>query len=194
MRLSTFGKPRVISCAEEFQNHIGLPRGLLEEALSLWEAHGINVEIDDQRCDGNEIDTSFRGKLSALQMKAAVALRAHDHAILCAPTAFGKTVVAAWLLAQRKTNTLILVHRRHLLEQWRERIESFVLSRAKIGQIGGGRNSRNGDIDIAVMQSLIRKGEVKSLVGEYGQIIIDECHHVSAFTFERVLRQAKANY
>src|SRR5437667_401076 len=95
MRLSTYGKPRVISCGEIFPEHVGLPRGLLEEALSLWEAHGINVEIDDQRCDGNEIDTSFRGKLSALQMKAAVALRAHDHAILCAPTAFGKTVVAA---------------------------------------------------------------------------------------------------
>lgn len=195
MRLSTFGKPRVISCAEEFPNHIALPRGSLAEALALFEGHRVRVEIDDQRFSGHDIAVKFRGRLSPSQMKAALALRAHDDGVLCAPTAFGKTVVAAWLLAQRKTNSLILVHRRHLLDQWRERLESFVgLSNSQIGQIGGGRKSAGHDIDIAVMQSLIRKGEVKSLVGEYGQVIVDECHHVSAFTFERILRQAKAKY
>ena len=195
MRLSTFGKPRVIGCAEEFPQHIALPRGSLDNALSLFKAHGIKAEIENQVFSGNEIAVKFRGKLNRLQMKAALDLRAHEQGILCAPTAFGKTVVAAWLLAQRKTNTLILVHRRHLLDQWGEQLESFLeLSEAKIGQIGGGRKSRGGEIDIAVMQSLIRKGEVKNLVSEYGQIIVDECHHVSAFTFERILRQAKAKY
>ena len=195
MRLSTFGKPRVISCAEEFPHHIALPRGSLNDALDLFEAHRIRAEIDDQRFSGNTIAVSFRGKLTGLQMKAALAVLAHDEGILCAPTAFGKTVVAAWLLAKRKINTLILVHRRHLLGQWKDRLESFLeLSQTKIGQIGGGRKSHGLEIDIAVMQSLIRKGEVNSLVGEYGQVIVDECHHVSAFTFERILRHAKAKY
>jgi superfamily II DNA or RNA helicase len=105
MRLSTFGKPRVISCAEEFSHDIALPRGSLDDALDLFEAHRIRAEIDDQRFSGNTIAVSFRGKLTGLQMKAAMALLAHDEGILCAPTAFGKTVVAAWLLAKRKTNT-----------------------------------------------------------------------------------------
>jgi len=196
MRLSTFGKPRVISCAEEFPHDIALPRGSLDDALDLFETHRIRAEIDDQRFSGNTIAVSFRGKLTGLQMKAAMALLAHDEGILCAPTAFGKTVVAAYLLAKRKTNTLILVHRRHLLEQWKDRLESFLelYETTKIGQIGGGRKSHGLEIDVAVMQSLIRKGEVNSLLGEYGQIIVDECHHVSAFTFERILRHAKAKY
>src|SRR5947208_1549676 len=195
MRLSTFGKPRVISCAEEFPNHIALPRGLFDELLDLFKLHRIKVEIDDQRFVGNEINVKFRGRLTSPQMKAALTLRGHDDGVLCAPTAFGKTVIAAWILAQRKTNTLILVHRRHLLDQWKERLESFLeLSNFQIGQIGGGRKSTGHAVDIAVMQSLIRKGEVKSLVCEYGQVIVDECHHVSAFTFERILKQAKAKY
>ena len=195
MRLSTFGKPRVIGCAEEFPNHIALPRGLFDEVLDLFKLHRIKVEIDDQRFVGNEINVKFRGRLTSPQMKAALTLRGHDDGVLCAPTAFGKTVIAAWILAQRRTNTLILVHRRHLLDQWKERLESFLeLSNFQIGQIGGGRKSTGHSVDIAVMQSLIRKGEVKSLVGEYGQVIVDECHHVSAFTFERILKQAKAKY
>jgi superfamily II DNA or RNA helicase len=95
----------------------------------------------------------------------------------------------------RKVNTLVLVHRRHLMDQWRERLALFLgLSTKDIGQIGGGKTSQTNRLDVAVMQSLIRKGEVKDLVAEYGQVIVDECHHVSAFSFERVLRKVKAKY
>jgi superfamily II DNA or RNA helicase len=195
MRFSTFGKPRVIACAEELPNHIALPRGLLQEVLDLFEDHGIEAEISDHRFGGVPIEPVFHGELRPLQKEAAKALAGFDNGILCAPTAFGKTAVAAHLIAMRKVNTLVLVHRRQLMDHWRERLALFLgLNIKEIGQIGGGKTSRTERIDIAVMQSLVRKGEVKDLVAEYGQVIVDECHHVSAFTFERVLRKVKAKY
>ncbi|HSE37697.1 MAG TPA: DEAD/DEAH box helicase family protein, partial [Blastocatellia bacterium] len=195
MRLSTFGKPRVIACAEEFSDHIALPRGLLRELLDLFEEYDIAAEVSDHRLAGASIETQFHGELRPLQKEAARAFAAFDDGILCAPTAFGKTAVAAHLIATRKVNTLVLVHRRQLMDQWRERLALFLgLSINEIGQIGGGKTSRTERIDIAVIQSLVRKGEVKDLVAEYGQVIVDECHHVSAFTFERVLRKVKAKF
>jgi superfamily II DNA or RNA helicase len=119
----------------------------------------------------------------------------HDEGIICAPTAFGKTVVGAALIAERKVSTLVLVHRQQLLDQWRERLAAFLdMSIKSIGQIGGGKSARTGVIDVAVIQSLQRKGEVKDSVAEYGQVIVDECHHISAFTFEQIMKQVKAKY
>jgi hypothetical protein len=116
MRLSTFAKPRVIRCAEEFPRHIALPRGCLGEITSLLDSHRITVELDDQRFAGHPIDLTFQGQLRPDQQAAANAMLAHDDGILSATTAFGKTVVAAWLIAARKVNTLVLVHRRQLLD------------------------------------------------------------------------------
>ena len=115
--------------------------------------------------------------------------------MLSATTAFGKTVVAAWLIAQRKVNTLVLVHRRQLLDQWVERLAAFLDVPAKsIGRIGGGRHKPTGLIDVAVIQSLVRKGVVDDCVAEYGHVIVDECHHLSAHSFEQVVRRAKARF
>ena len=123
------------------------------------------------------------------------ALLLHDTGLLCAPTAFGKTVVAAMIIAQRKANTLVLVHRRHLMEQWRERLAAFLnLPMASIGQIGGGQRKQTGQIDVAVIQSLNRKSEVSELVRDYGQVVVDEAHHLSAFSFEAVLKNVRAKY
>lgn len=195
MRLSTFGKPRVIACAEEFPEHIGLPRGCLDELTALFRALGVKPEIEDARVSGTPIQFSFHGELNVEQERSALAMLLHDDGIMCAPTAFGKTAVAAWLIAHRAVNTLVLVHRRHLLDQWRERLASFLgLPIDEIGQIGGGKNRQTSRVDVAVIQSLGRKGEVKDLVSEYGHVVVDECHHVSAFTFERVLRKVRGRY
>jgi superfamily II DNA or RNA helicase len=195
MRLSTFGKPRVIACADDLPRYIALPRGLLQELLDLFQSHRIAVDVTDLRFSGVPIEVDFHGDLRAGQTDATKALAGFDDGILCAPTAFGKTAVAAQLIAMRKVNTLVLVHRRHLMDQWRERLALFLgLSSKEIGQIGGGKTTKTGLLDVAVIQSLIRKGEVKDIVAEYGQVIVDECHHVSAFSFERVLRKVKAKY
>ena len=195
MRLSTFDKPRVIRCAEEFPKYVALPRGCLGEIITLLESHKVAVDLDDQRFAGQQLDVTFHGRLRPDQHAAANDMLAHDDGILSATTAFGKTVVAAWLIAARKANTLVLVHRRQLLDQWRERLASFLdLPIKSIGQIGGGRRRPNGLIDVAVIQSLNRQQVVDDLVANYGHVIVDECHHLSAVSFEQVLRQVKARY
>jgi superfamily II DNA or RNA helicase len=195
MRLSTFNKPRVIACGEDLPRHIALPRGCLGEVIALLEAHQIKPEVCDERVAGAPIDVEFRGQLRPAQQEAVSKIIEHDEGILSAPTAFGKTAVAAWLIAKRKVNTLVMVHRQQLLDQWRERLSMFLgLDVKSIGQIGGGKADRTGRLDVAVIQSLHRKEEVKDFVAEYGQVIVDECHHISAFTFELVMKQVKARY
>ncbi len=195
MRLPTFAKPRVIACGQDFPQHIAVPRGCLTEVLALLQAHNVRPEVRDERFAGTPIPAEFDGQLRSIQEEAVRGIGAYDEGILCAPTAFGKTAVAAWLIAKRKVNTLILVHRQQLLDQWQERLAMFLNTLAtSIGHIGGGKMHRTGCIDVAVIQSLYQKDAVKDFVAEYGQVIVDECHHLSAFTFEQVMRQVKAKY
>jgi len=195
MRLPVWDKPRVIWCSEESTLHLGLPRGCLRETVDLLKQHGIRVAVRDERYAGTEIDVTFRGSLREDQEQAIQEILQHDDGVLCAPTAFGKTVVAARLITERKVNTLVLVHRQNLLEQWRARLAMFLdLPSNAIGQVAGGRDTRTGQIDIALLQSLQRKGEVKDLVAEYGHVIVDECHHLSAFSFEQVMRRVRARF
>jgi len=195
MRFSTFGKPRVISCAEDFPTYIGLPRGCLEEVLEMNQSLGIKVSVKDERTTGIPIKVDFAGTLRQEQMESVEKLLAHDVGVLAAATAFGKTVVAAKIIAERAVNTLILVHRRQLFDQWRIQLAEFLnLESDKIGMIGAGKRQPTGFIDIAIIQSLRRKGEVDDIVGNYGQVIIDECHHISANSFEQVARKCHARY
>jgi superfamily II DNA or RNA helicase len=195
MRLSVWDKPRVIGCADNFPNHIALPRGCLDAVKELLGDNGIGYEIQDERSTGNPLAVSFAGELRPDQEAAAIEMFRHDTGILCAPTAFGKTVLAAALIARRGVSTLVLVHRNELLQQWRERLRSFLCAGDHvIGTIGGGKAKPSGQIDIALMQSLSRKGEIVSVVEQYGQVIVDECHHLSAFTFEAILKRVKARY
>jgi hypothetical protein len=195
MRLPTWDKPRVISCSEEFAQHLALPRGCLQELGELLNEHGIRVLIRDERYVGKPIEVNFHGSLRDDQGEAIRQMLRNDEAVLCAPTAFGKTVVAAKLSAERGVNTLIFVHRQQLLEQWRARLAVFLdLPANAIGQVVGGKDIRTGVIDVALLQSLQRKGDVKDCVAEYGHVIADECHHLTAFSFEQVMRQVKAKY
>jgi len=195
MRLSTFGKPRIISCCEDFPKHLGLPRGRLDELLDLFRSLKVKVTLTDQRFTGTPVELQFHGVLRAEQQQAADALLQHETGVLSASTAFGKTVVAAYLIAQRQVNTLVVVHRRQLLDQWTEALSQFLgLAPKEIGQIGGGKHKPTEKIDVAMVQSLSRKGVVDDIVGKYGYLIVDECHHISAVSFEQVVRQSKARY
>lgn len=112
--------------------------------------------------------------------------------VLVAPPGSGKTVIGAYMVASRAINTLVLVHRRPLLEQWQQRLQEFLdVESSLIGQIGGPKDKSTGFIDIATMQSLFRKKQVADIVTEYGHIVVDECHHVPAVSFEQILRNAR---
>ena len=196
LRFSTHGIPRFISCARIEQGYLSLPRGCLDDALTLLKENNIDVQIDDKR----ELGTKLSGMKPLLtlrrnQQAAVKEICKHDAGILHAPTAFGKTVVAIGMIVKRKANTLILVHSRQLLDQWQERLHSF-LPEAEIGVIRGGKKKPTGIIDVATYQSLINKKDntVSPIVQDYGHVIVDECHHVSAPRFEMVLNEVRAKY
>ena len=195
MRLSVWDKPRVIGSAENFPQHIALPRGCLEAAVALLKEHAIRCDIFDERTVGESLVVSFVGILRLDQEATVAAMLRSDFGVLCAPTAFGKTVTAAALIAKRAVNTLVLVHRTELLKQWQERLRAFLgVGKGVIGTIGGGKAKPSGKIDIAVMQSLSRKGEVDALVESYGHVVVDECHHVGAASFDAILKRVKAKF
>ncbi len=195
MRLPTFGKPRVISCAELLTKYIALPRGCLDAAVDLLVSNHIRPDLREERYGGTPLGTRFLGILTEEQQAAVDALMAHDTGVLAATTAFGKTVVACRLIAARNTNTLVLVHRQQLLDQWVARLRAFLdIEADRVGVVRGGRKRPTGFIDVATVQSLIRKGEVSDLLANYGQLVVDECHHLSAVSFEAVARAAKAKY
>jgi superfamily II DNA or RNA helicase len=213
MRLPTYGHPRVISCADETKEYLCLPRGCEPELVSELEELGTEIRYIDKTYEGRGIDVEFHGQLREEQSLALNHLLQNGNGILSGTTAFGKTIVAIKLIAEKKVNTLILVDKISLLSQWKERLSEFLIvneplpepatsakkrGRKKkvsaIGQLGSGKNSLSGIVDIAVMQSLSRKGEVKECVKNYGMIIADECHHASAFTYEQILKTTNARY
>jgi superfamily II DNA or RNA helicase len=195
LRLSTALIPRVIACAEDLSEFVSLPRGCMGDFDALLREHGIGLDVDDQRTAGDGITWLFNGELTTVQLAAARSLLRHDEGVFVAPPGAGKTVVGAYLTAQRARNTLVLVHRQPLLDQWVAQLSLFLgLERKAIGCIGAGKRKANGQIDVAMLQSLVRGDAVDDLVAGYGHVIVDECHHVPAVSFERVLSAVRAKY
>lgn len=194
-RLSTYGVPRFIRCADDLQQTLVLPRGSFEVLQKLLRNKSIELEVIDAATTGEPIDVEFQGRLTTQQDDVVTTLLANDYGTLSATTGFGKTVVAAAVIAERKVNTLIIVHRTQLMQQWVEKLAAFLdLSPKEIGQIGGGKSHITGKIDVTTIQSLNHGGQLKSFITQYGQVIVDECHVISAVTFERVLKQIRTKY
>ncbi len=161
----------------------------------MLQEYGVELEVSDEREPGTPAYFSFQGTLTPLQEQAVKALLAHDTGVFVAPPGIGKTVVGTYLVAARKTSTLILVHRKPLLDQWISQLALFLGIEPKdVGQIGAGKARPNGRLDVAMVQSLVRKGSVSDVVAGYGQVIQDESHHCPAVSFERVLAEVKARY
>lgn len=195
LRLSTALTPRVIVCAEDLPDHVAVPRGCGEDVEALLRGAGVRLTVEDQRQAGEPLELQFEGTLTPVQEQAVQALLAHDIGVFVAPPGVGKTVVGTYLVAARARTTLILVHRQPLLDQWIAQLSMFLGIEAKmIGQIGAGKRSPTGRLDVAMIQSLVREERVDDLVAAYGQVIVDECHHVPAVSFERVLAEVKARY
>lgn len=211
MGLSTKGIPRIIFCGYDDGDYICVPRALLEPIVNKFKENNIEFYITDNRCNGTKLDISFKGELYDEQKEAAKAILAHENGILAATTSFGKTVVGAYMIAQRKVNTLIIVHNTEIQKNWVEDLEKFlninveipeyktktgIIKKRKsiIGKIYGGHNSLTGIIDVAIFSSLGKFGDINPIIEQYGMVIMDECHHGAAQTVEDVIGYAKAKY
>ena len=195
MRMSTARTPRVISCAEDLPQHVAVPRGCTPDVTEILRDHGVMIDINDERTVGAELAVQFEGALTPIQQQAANALLANEIGVLVAPPGVGKTVIGTYVIAARRRSTLILVHRGPLLDQWRSQLAMFLgIDPKRIGQIGAGKERITGEIDIAMIQSLARRDDLAELVAGYGHVIVDECHHVSAVSYERVVAATKARY
>jgi len=195
MRLSTFLTPRIISCSEIIDGYLSIPRGCLEDVVCLMEQYGIGVDMRDERVAGSKVKFKFYGELTKEQKTISRIILKNDMGVLVASPGTGKTVMAIHTIAKRRTNTLILVHRKVIMDQWRLQLSSFLgIDIKDIGQIGSGKDKANGKLDVAMVQSMEQKGAVDDRIIDYGYVIVDECHHISAVSFERVLMQAKAKY
>ena len=190
MRFSTWDTPRFIRCYRETLDQLLLPRGLLDKARAIVAEAGSSLRVVEGVAGPEPIDVTLGAVLTAEQAAAAEALTRHDLGMLVAEPGSGKTVVGCAVIARHSTPALVLVDRKPLVEQWRDRLITHLgLSSRQIGQLGGGRNRASGVVDVAMVQSLARRDDIADLTGRYGLVIVDECHHVPAVTFERAVRE-----
>jgi superfamily II DNA or RNA helicase len=195
LRLSTARVPRVISCADDSAIHLSLPRGCRTDVEALLAANGSRLVVRDVRQSGSPLQYRFLGELTGPQQKAAEAMLDQDSGVLVASPGAGKTVIGTYLIAARGVSTLVLVHRRPLLDQWVTKLTMFLgIATSEIGQVAGGKKKANGRLDVAMIQTLFRGGDTEGRLAGYGHVIVDECHHVPAFSFERVLKNVRARY
>ncbi len=193
MRLSVYNIPMIIDCSKEDEKYIKIPRGTYEYLCDLCNEKNVNIKIHDKRNKGKKIDVSFQGKLREEQEEALNKMLMYDTGILHAPTGFGKTVICCQMIAKRNVNTLIITHTLQLLKQWKERLSDF-LDIDTVGQIGGGKNIVTGKVDVASIKSIWNNGKFNDIVKNYGMIIIDECHHLAAYTYESAVNTVNAKY
>ena len=210
-RKPLYNTPSIVSCSEMTDDYLQLPRGCEDAVIELLQNNFAGWEEKDQTNPGRPIDVEFNGQLRPEQETAVQRMLAYNNGVFAATTAFGKTVAAIGMIARRKVNTLVLVHSRALLEQWKNELEKFLIinepepevqksgrrrrkAYGHIGLLDGTRNTLHGIIDIAIINSAISEEGVKPFVRDYGMVIADECHHAAAIGYERVLKYINAHY
>lgn len=195
MRFSTWKTPRFIFCGEVQPDYLLLPRGSLDACLEIVKKAGSSVVLRNVKPQFKKIKATFSGELSLSQKKAVSQICAHEIGVLVAPPGAGKTVMGCNIIAKRKVPTLVLVHRMPLLEQWKMQISTFLgIEIKKIGTLGGQKKKQTGQIDIAMLQTLSNIQDPEEALSGYGQIIIDECHHIPAVTFEAILKKCSPKF
>ena len=196
---------------KDVDGYIQVPRGLKERIIEECNKAGIDVDISDQKEKGRPIRVSFKGDLRMQQELAAEKLLTYSDGVLSAATAFGKTVVCSYLIAERKVNTLILLQSKDLLNQWVDELDKFLdikeeppeyetkTGRKKkrdsvIGILHGSKNTLTGIVDVAMVGSMHSKGKFNELINSYGMVIMDECHHAASNTYIELLQKINAKY
>lgn len=211
MGFSTKNIPRIVFCGSDTNDYIVIPRGLKTDFLEILQKSSIKYKLFDERQTGKKINVSFAGELYPEQKNAVEKMCKSECGILSATTAFGKTVVGSYLIAEKKVNTLILVHNSEIMQNWINDFEKFLkvneeppeyktksgrIKKRKsiIGQLYGGHNSFTGIIDVAMISSLGKKNQINEIVKNYGMVLVDECHHIAAQTFDEVIREVNTSF
>lgn len=202
---------RAVYLGKDVDGYIQIPRGLKEQMIEECKKSGIAVDISDQREKGRPIRVSFNGDLRTQQELAAEKLLTYSDGVLSAATAFGKTVVCSYLIAERKVNTLILLQSKDLLNQWVDELNKFLdikeeppeyetkTGRKKkrdrvIGILHGSKNTLTGIVDVAMVGSMYNRGKFNDFINSYGMVIMDECHHAASNTSMELLQKINAKY
>jgi len=195
LRFSTWNIPRFIRCYAEDFAFLHLPRGIQVQAEQIIKDGGSKLAIKDDRPSFPPLSLAFNGALHAIQERALSDILSKDIGVFVAPPGAGKTVIGCCAIARRNVPTLVLSHRKPILDQWRKHLISFLgLKTRHIGQVGGGRDRQSHIVDLGMLQSLKRIPDQREFFSGYGFIIVDECHHIPAVTFEACLKEAPVRY
>lgn len=188
---------RFITYAKAYPDWLSLPRGTLAEVRRFLDESGISFRLEDARSSGAPVSIKFQGTLTPEQATLLKAVMKTEQGIVVASTGFGKTVFALALIASRSVSTVVIVHRKELLRQWRARIATFLdIPENGVGEWVGTKKRLTGTVDIVMEGTLAGKpeSELRSFFAQYGQVIVDECHHAASSGYAKVLGQCASRY
>ncbi|MAC83671.1 MAG: helicase [Arcobacter sp.] len=192
LRKPLYNIPRMIQSFEEDETYLMLPRGLKNIVCDFFNSNAVTFVIDDKRYFNSCETKKVKFKLRPEQNDAINQIMKNDFCICVAPPGFGKTLIGAKMFEKRECKTLIIVNKNMLLNQWIERfVDYFEYDKKDIGYLGKSKNKLNGYIDVATMQSLKNAPEY---IHNYSFVIIDECHHIPAITFEQIVKNFRGKY
>lgn len=192
LRKPLYNTPKYLKGYEESSEFLKLPRGLKEKLFEYLNYNLVKYKIIDNRVFEKIETKRILFTLRAEQEDAIKEILKYDSSICVAPPGFGKTLIGAKIFEQRAVKTLIIVNKNMLLDQWISRfVDYFGYKKSDIGFLGKSQNRLNGNIDISTMQSL---NNIPELVENYTQVIVDECHHIPALTFEQIVKNFKGKY
>ncbi len=192
MRRPAYNIPKVVICYSVNDKYIIIPRGLFENIKEFFTSHGVKLNIEDKRGFKEDSFPKVKFTLRPEQDMAIKNILKSDSGLCIAPPGFGKTLIGAKMIELRSCSTLIVVNKNMLLNQWIERfVDYFEMDKKEVGILGKSKNTLNGKLDVATMQSLKNNPDI---VQNYSQVIVDEAHHIPAVTFEQIIQKFSGKY
>ncbi len=188
------GTPKELRYYRRLKNDgLRIPRGFIRPLIEECRRQKIPYEIDDRRRLLPPVTLTFSGTLRPFQQQAADKFLSREFGTLSAPTGSGKTVIALYLIAQRRQPALVVVHTKDLAFQWIERIEQFLgIDPSEVGLVGGGKNRVGDRITVALVQSLYKRKS--AIARQVGFLLVDECHRTPSRTFTDAVTAFDARY
>ena len=191
----TWNTDRFFKLIDEEKSELRVPRGGIGGILRFCSQQGISLDFRDERRKLPTVNFDFSASLLAHQEVALQAVRQKDFGVIVAPPGSGKTIIALKIIAEKQQPALVLVHRKQLLDQWVERIETFLgIPKHEIGVIGKGKMKPGKKVTVATIQSLPKAFEKPEFATSFGLIVVDECHHIPAETFREAIAKLHTRY